>query len=69
MTLDHSKHYKLYREALNNFFKCKTIELKILYSYDFIPFKEFPKTKYPNGFLIHWIIDDMLGHWNGNKYI
>ncbi len=26
-----------------------------------IPFKEFSKPKYPDGFLIHWIIDDMLG--------
>ena len=65
--LDHSKDYKLYKEAWHNFVKCKSIddlsddELKILYSYDFIPFKEFPKPKYPDGFLIHWIIDDMLG--------
>ncbi len=65
--LDHSKDYKLYKEAWFNFVECKTIddltddELKILYSYDFIPFKEFPKPKYPDGFLIHWIIDDMLG--------
>ena len=65
--LDHAKDYKLYKEAWNNFLKCKSIdslsddELKILYSYDFIPFKEFPKPKFPDGFLIHWIIDDMLG--------
>jgi hypothetical protein len=65
--LEHAKDYKLYREAWKNFMKCKSIdslsddELKILYSYDFIPFKEFPKPKYPDGFLIHWIIDDMLG--------
>ena len=65
--LDHAKDYKLYKEAWNNFLKCKSIdslsddELKILYSYDFIAFKEFPKPKFPDGFLIHWIIDDMLG--------
>jgi hypothetical protein len=65
--LDHAKDYKLYKEAWNNFLKCKSIdslsddELKILYSYDFITFKEFPKPKFPDGFLIHWIIDDMLG--------
>ena len=65
--LDHAKDYKIYREAWKNFMKCKSIdslsddELKILYSYDFMPFKEFPKPKYPDGFLIHWIIDDMLG--------
>ena len=65
--LDHAKDYKLYREAWKNFIECKSIdklsddELKLLYSYDFMPFKEFPKPKYPDGFLIHWIIDDMLG--------
>ncbi len=65
--LDHSKDYKLYKDACNNFVKCKSIddlsddELKILYSYDFMPFKEFSKPKYPDDFLIHWIIDDMLG--------
>ena len=65
--LDHSKDYKLYKEAWKNFIQCKDIEelnddeIKLLYSYDFIPFKEFPKPKYPDGFLIHWIIDDMLG--------
>jgi hypothetical protein len=65
--LNHSKDYKLYKEAWKKFIHCKDIdeldddELKLLYSYDFIPFKEFPKPKYPDGFLIHWIIDDMLG--------
>jgi hypothetical protein len=65
--LTHSKDYKLYKEAWKKFIECKKIEdlnddeLKLLYSYDFIPFKEFPKPKYPDGFLIHWIIDDMLG--------
>ena len=65
--LEHAKDYKLYREAWKNFIECKSIdklsgdELKLLYTYDFMPFKEFPKPKYPDGFLIHWIIDDMLG--------
>ena len=65
--LDHSKDYKLYKEAWKNFIHCKDIEelndeeLKILYNYEFMPFKDFPKPKYPDGFLIHWIIDDMLG--------
>ncbi len=36
-------------------------ELKVLYTCDFIPSKEFPKPKYPDGFWIHWIIYDMLG--------
>jgi hypothetical protein len=65
--LDHAKDYKLYKEAWKNFIKCKSIdilsddELKLLYKYDFIPSKDFTKPKYPDGFLIHWIIDDMLG--------
>ena len=65
--LDHSKDYKLYKTAWRNFVSCKKIEelgdddLKLLYKFDFIPFKEFEKPKYPDGFLIHWIIDDMLG--------
>jgi hypothetical protein len=65
--LEHAKDYKLYREAWKNFIECKSIDslsddkLKLLYTYDFMPFKEFPKPKYPDGFLIHWIIDDMLG--------
>jgi hypothetical protein len=25
-----------------------------------LEFEDFPKPKYPDGFLIHWIIDDML---------
>ena len=54
--LNHSKDYKLYKEAWKNFIHCKDIdeldddELKLLYSNDFIPFKEFPKSKYPDGF-------------------
>ena len=65
--LDHSKDYKLYKDAWKNFVSCKKIEelsedeLKLLYKFDFIPFKDFIKPKYPDGFLIHWIIDDMLG--------
>ena len=45
--LDHTKDYKLYKEAWKHFIDCKNIdeldddELKLLYSYDFIPFKEF----------------------------
>ena len=46
-----TKDYKLYKEAWKHFIDCKNIdeldddELKLLYSYDFIPFKEFPKPK------------------------
>ena len=65
--LEHAKDYKLYKTAWKHFMECKSVddlsdeELKLLYSHDFIPFKEMTKPKYPDGFLIHWIIDDMLG--------
>ena len=42
--LDHWKDYKLQKEAWKHFIDCKSIEesdddeLKLLYSYDFIPF-------------------------------
>ena len=45
--LDHSKDYKLYKDAWKNFVSCKKIEelsedeLKLLYKFDFIPFKDF----------------------------
>ncbi len=54
--LNHSKDYKLYKVAWIYFIICKDIdeldddELKLLYSYDFIPFKKFPKPIYPDGF-------------------
>jgi hypothetical protein len=41
--LNHSKDYKIYKEAWKHFIHCKDIdeldddELKLLYSYDFIP--------------------------------
>jgi len=62
-----SKEYKEYKEAWKHFKECKDIEelnddeLKLLYEYDFIPFKELQKPKYPDGFIIHFIIDDMVG--------
>ena len=43
-------------KTIDDFVDCKTIddlkddELKFMYSYDFIPFKEFPKPKYPDDF-------------------
>ncbi len=29
--------------------------------YDFEDFEDIPKPKYPDGFLVHWIVDDMIG--------
>ncbi len=36
-------------------------ELAGAHACDFIQFKEFPKPKYPDGVLIHWIIDKISG--------
>ena len=36
-------------------------ECELLYKYDFEDFNDIPEPKYPNGFLLHWIIDDMIG--------
>ena len=60
------KDYKAYREAWTNFLKKKVDDLTddeviLLDKYKFIEFKEFPKPKFPDGFIIHWIIDDMIG--------
>jgi len=65
--LQHSKDYKEYKTAWENFKKCKNIdelnddELRLLYKYNFTKFKEMEKPKYPEGFVIHWIVDDMVG--------
>lgn len=65
--LQHSKDYKEYKTAWENFKKCKNIdelnddELRLLYKYNFTKFKEMEKPKYPDGFVIHWIVDDMVG--------
>ena len=29
--------------------------------YDFEDFEDIPKPKFPDGFLVHWIVDDMIG--------
>ncbi len=54
--LKHSKDYKLYKEAWNNFVKCKPIDylndnaLKILYSYDLYHLKNSPSLNIQMGF-------------------
>ncbi|MFN9940734.1 MAG: hypothetical protein ACK56I_14775, partial [bacterium] len=65
--IQQSKDYKNYKEAWKHFKECKDIEelnddeLKLLYDYDFTPFKEIQKPKYPDGFITHFIVDDMVG--------
>jgi len=36
-------------------------ECELLVKYDFEDFEDIPKPKYPDGFLVHWIVDDMIG--------
>ena len=65
--LEISKEYKLYNKVWNKFKSCKDVdeldidEMLLLNKYDFLPFNKLPKIKYPDGFIIHWIIDDMIG--------
>ena len=35
--------------------------MKLLYKFDFVKFKDLDKPKYPDGFITHYIIDDMIG--------
>jgi hypothetical protein len=66
LELEQSKEYKEYKIVWNKFKKEKVENLTdeeciLLMKYDFTPFSKLDKPKYPNGFLLHWIIDDMLG--------
>ena len=65
--LEHAKEYKLYKTVYKKFKECKDIdelkddEMVLLYKHDFKDFKDLDKPKYPDGFVTHYIIDDMLG--------
>ena len=65
--LDQAKEYKLYKTVYKKFKECKDIdelkddEMLLLYKYDFKIFKDLDKPKYPDGFVTHYIIDDMIG--------
>jgi hypothetical protein len=66
LELEQSKEYKEYKRVWEKFKKEKVDKLteeecELLYKYDFVSFKELKPPKYPEGFLLHWIIDDMLG--------
>ena len=62
-----AKDYKLYKDVWKQFKviydvdKLSQEEMLLLNYYDFVPFKQVPKPKYPDGFITHYIIDDMLG--------
>ncbi len=65
--LDQAKEYKLYKTVYQKFKECKDIdelkddEMLLLYKHDFKNFKDLDKPKYPDGFVTHYIIDDMIG--------
>jgi hypothetical protein len=61
-----SKEYKEYERVWKKFKKVKVKDLtdeecELLVKYDFEAFEDIPKPKFPAGFLLHWIVDDMLG--------
>jgi hypothetical protein len=64
--IDEAKEYKEYEKCYKKFKKVNIDKLtddecELLYKYDFEKFEDIPEPKYPNGFLLHWIIDDMIG--------
>ena len=64
--LDESKEYKEYEKCYKKFTKQSIKKLtddecQLLYKYDFAKFEDIPEPKYKNGFLLHWVIDDMIG--------
>jgi hypothetical protein len=67
LDLDHAKEYKLYKSVYKKFKECKDIdelkddEMKLLYKFNFVKFQDLEKPKYPDGFITHYIIDDMIG--------
>ena len=61
-----SKEYKEYERVWKKFKKVKVKDLtdddcELLVKYDFEAFEDLPAPKYPAGFLLHWIVDDMIG--------
>jgi len=64
--LDEAKEYQEYEKVYKRFKKLKIDKLtdeecKLLYKYNFEKIEDIPEPKYPNGFLLHFIIDDMIG--------
>ena len=61
-----SKEYKEYKRVWEKFKKESVKKLtdeecELLMKYDFEDFEDIPPPKYPSGFLVHWIVDDMIG--------
>jgi len=61
-----SKEYKEYKRVWAKFKKVKVKNLtddecELLVKYNFEDFEDLPAPKYPAGFLLHFVIDDMIG--------
>jgi hypothetical protein len=61
-----SKEYKEYKRVWAKFKKEKVKNLtddecELLMKYNFEKFEDIPAPKYPDGFLLHFVIDDMIG--------
>jgi hypothetical protein len=61
-----SKEYKEYKRVWAKFKKESVKKLtddecELLMKHDFEDFEDIPPPKYPDGFLVHWIVDDMIG--------
>ena len=61
-----SKEYKEYKRVWAKFKKEKVKNLtdeecELLMKFDFEDFEDIPAPKFPDGFLVHWVIDDMIG--------
>jgi hypothetical protein len=65
--LETAKEYKEYKEVWKRFKIIDDVddltmgEMNLLNKYNFIPFKELPKPKFPDGFLTNLFVDDMVG--------
>ena len=61
-----SNEYKEYKRVWAKFKKESVKKLtdeecELLMKYDFEDFEDITPPKYPDGFLVHWIVDDMIG--------
>ncbi len=65
--LETAKEYKEYKEVWKRFKIIDDVddltmgEMNLLNKYNFIPFKELPKPKFPDGFITNLFVDDMVG--------
>ena len=64
---EEGKDYKLYRDVWKKFKVIDDVddltqdEMLLLNKFNFIPFKDIPVPTYKDGFITHYVIDDMIG--------